>query len=74
MTMNQIRKMAKALGVDVADLDKREAVRAVQRAEGNFDCYAKATGCFCDQAGCLFRDDCLKESCSDMRNEAVHTS
>ena len=74
MKMNEIRKMAKALGVDIAGLDKREAVRRIQRAEGNFDCYAKATGCYCDQVGCLFRDDCLKESCWDMGNGAEHSS
>jgi len=43
-----------------ADLQARiEEVRALQRNEGNFDCFATASGGYCDQAGCLFRSECM---------------
>ncbi len=62
MKMEQIRAMAKTMGVKVGGLSKTEAIRTIQRAEGNFDCFARAREGYCDQAGCLFYDDCLKLS------------
>lgn len=58
MRMEEIREMAKALGVKAAKMKKTELIRAVQAAEGNFQCFGTATG-YCDQYGCAFRDDCL---------------
>lgn len=34
-------------------------IRAIQRAEGNFDCFCKSEA-FCDQYLCKFRTNCLK--------------
>lgn len=58
MRMEDIREMAKALGVRSARMKKTELIRAVQIAEGNFPCFATASG-YCDQLGCAFREDCL---------------
>ena len=47
----------------VAEVSERiRAVRTRQEAEGNFDCYGRADAGFCDQAGCMFRDECIEVS------------
>ena len=33
--------------------------RAIQRAEGNFDCFGTAADGVCDQDRCLWREDCF---------------
>ncbi len=59
----RIRKIAKRLGVSNRyALDRRELVRAIQRKEGNFDCFASAMDGVCDQVGCLWREDCFAEA------------
>lgn len=62
MKMQDVRAMAKAMGVKTANMKKSEAIRAIQRSEGNFDCYGRAKGGYCDQGNCLFYDECMKES------------
>ena len=60
MKMQEIRARAKALGVSIrVGTSKAEAIRAIQRAEGNFDCFGTPQGGQCDQNGCLFREDCI---------------
>ena len=44
-----------------ASPSKIERIRAIQLAEGNFDCYAKADRGECDQVECSWRNDCLLE-------------
>jgi len=61
-SMKEIRAMARELGVRSARMEKAEIIRAIQRAEGNFDCYGTATEEECDQEECLWREDCFKES------------
>jgi len=51
--------MAKELGIKTTGLKKVEMIKAIQRAEGNFDCFGTASN-YCDQMSCLFRQDCLK--------------
>jgi hypothetical protein len=58
MTVKQLQKMAKELGIKTAGFKKAEMIRAIQNAEGNFDCFGTATD-YCDQQDCLFRNDCL---------------
>ncbi len=58
MTVKELQKMAKGLGIKAAGLRKTELVRETQKKEGNFDCFATATE-YCDQVDCLCRDDCL---------------
>ncbi len=59
MKMEEIRRIAKAMGLKAGNLNKLELVRAIQRAEGNFPCYA-TRGHECDQINCLWREDCMK--------------
>ncbi len=60
MTMKQIKDIAKEKGVKVGNMKKDNIIRAIQRAEGNFDCFGTAVAGVCDQMNCVWRDDCLK--------------
>ena len=59
MTLTEIKKMAKNVGVQAGSMKKDQLIHAIQLAEGNFDCFGKAQG-GCDQNDCTFRADCLK--------------
>lgn len=58
MKMDDIRSLACAIGIKPGKLNKTTLVRNIQRHEGNFDCFATDSDGTCDQAGCLWRDDC----------------
>lgn len=58
MNMKDVREMAKRYGLKIGNLKKTEAIRSIQLAEGNTDCYGRANG-QCDQEQCCFRQDCL---------------
>jgi hypothetical protein len=61
MTIKQIKKIAKEKGVKVDKGMKMEnIIRAIQRAEGNFECFGTATAGVCNQINCLWMEDCLK--------------
>lgn len=59
MNMKQVREMAKKAGAKVANMKKMDAIRTIQLAEGNFDCFGRADSGHCDQINCCFREDCL---------------
>ena len=62
MKMGKIKKMAKSLGLKISPEKKKpEVIKAIQRKEGNFDCFGAAM-VYCDQGKCLFREDCLVSS------------
>jgi hypothetical protein len=58
MTVEQLRAIAKELGVKPSNLRKSELIKSIQRAEGNFDCFGTAED-YCDQTSCLFLHECL---------------
>ncbi|MBI5188906.1 MAG: SAP domain-containing protein [Nitrospirae bacterium] len=60
MNLKQVKEIAKEKGVKVGNMKKEEIIRAIQRAEGNFDCFGTAIAGICDQSGCLWWNDCLK--------------
>lgn len=62
MNLQKIRKVASEHGIRGGKLDKISLVRAIQRHEGNFDCFASAFAGHCDQSGCMWREDCLTVS------------
>lgn len=43
-------------------LGRVEDVQAMQRVEGHFDCFGRASANFCDQRECLFHAECLSVS------------
>jgi hypothetical protein len=59
MNVQQIRAIARERGLKPGNASKVELVRAIQRSEGNSDCFARADSNFCDQTGCLWREDCM---------------
>jgi hypothetical protein len=61
MNMQEIRSKAKAMGINSFGKTKVELIRAIQKAEGNFDCYGTASD-YCDQVDCSFRSTCLGEA------------
>ncbi len=60
MKMQEIRSMAKTLGINSFGKTKVELIKEIQRKEGNFDCYGTAKG-YCDQNECIFRPSCISE-------------
>ena len=58
MKMQEVRKKAKALGINSFGKKKADLIREIQRAEGNFDCFGSADH-YCDQWECCFRSLCL---------------
>ncbi len=59
MKLKNIEALAKAKGIKTDSMKKAELIRAIQKAEGNFDCFASAAAGFCDQLNCIWRKDCL---------------
>ncbi|TFG35993.1 MAG: SAP domain-containing protein [Nitrospirales bacterium] len=59
MTLKQIKEIAKEKDVRVGNMKKENIIRAVRRAEGNFDCFGTASSGYCDQTNCLWRNDCI---------------
>lgn len=61
MKMQEIRTMAKRLGINSFGKSKKDLIREIQIKEGNFDCYDRSHG-YCDQGQCIFRASCLSEA------------
>ena len=62
MKLEDVHTIAKSHGIKPSHLSKAELIKTIQSEEGNFDCFATAYGGECDQAGCLWREDCLKSA------------
>lgn len=62
MKIQKIRTIAKEKGIKTGNLIKPELIWAIQKSEGNFNCYGSANSGFCDQVNCLWRKDCLEFS------------
>ena len=70
MHIQTIRSIAKKLGISSAKVSKPELIRAIQRAEGNFDCFDTASDGYCDQYDCFWREDCLPNTATAAVEEA----
>ncbi len=60
MKIQDVRTLAKGMGIKSFGKTKVDLIREIQRQEGNFDCYAKTEG-YCDQVECIFRESCISE-------------
>ncbi len=58
MKMQEIKEVAKQRGVKAGTLKKAELIKAIQRMEGNTDCYGEGKAATCGQDQCLWREDC----------------
>ncbi len=72
MKIQDIRSKAKEMGINSFGKTKAELIRAIQKAEGNFDCYGTATD-YCDQLDCSFRSSCLGEDSKSRRSSRKKT-
>ena len=59
MNLKEIREIAKQYSIKSAKLKKADLIRAIQKAEGNFDCFGSALSGDCSQESCAWRADCL---------------
>ena len=59
MTMPQIQKKAKKLGITPGKMKKADLIHAIQRAENCAPCFGTAVD-WCQYTDCCFRADCLK--------------
>ncbi len=63
MKMQEIRKLGRKHGLTFSvGTTKVDAVRAIQKKEGNFDCFGRAGNQYCDQMDCTFYTECMKNS------------
>jgi hypothetical protein len=58
MHFNEIKKMAKVMGINTRGMKKIEVIRSIQRAENNIDCYGTDRVKTCNEDVCLWRTDC----------------
>jgi len=58
VTVQQIRAIARSLGINGRKMNKADLVRAIQSAEGNEQCFATGRAVLCGQTTCLWKDDC----------------
>ncbi len=59
MKIQRVREIARERGLQPGKAEKEELIKAIQRQEGNFDCFATAFDGMCDQTGCQWREDCF---------------
>ena len=59
MKFNEIRNMAKGMGINTYGMKKTDVVRAIQREENNIDCYGTQRVDICNEEACLWRNDCI---------------
>jgi len=61
MRLSEIEKKARNIGIkDTWKYSKKDLIRNIQRAEGNFECFSTVSNNSCDQMACCWRSDCLK--------------
>jgi hypothetical protein len=59
MTIYEIRKMAKKMGINPNEINKMDLIRSIQIKEGNTPCYKTADNS-CVMTDCLWKSDCFK--------------
>ena len=59
MNLQDIRSKAKEMGIKPNKMNKTDLIRAIQRSEGNTECYATDRVENCGELDCLWRTDCL---------------
>jgi hypothetical protein len=61
MQIKKIKEIAQKNGIAPGKMNRTGLIRAIQRAEGNSDCFATVHVNDCNQANCLWRADCRAE-------------
>lgn len=60
MTVTEIKKIAKEMGISVGKMKKQELVQTIQKSEGNIPCFMTDSSNDCSEMECLWRNDCIK--------------
>lgn len=61
MKLSEIEKKAQKLGIkDTQKFSKKDLIKTIQRAEGNFDCFGSVINKRCSQTSCCWMSDCLR--------------
>ncbi|WAC08342.1 MAG: SAP domain-containing protein [Thermodesulfobacteriota bacterium] len=58
MTINEIRNMAKGMGINTYRMKKTYVIQSIQRAENNIACYGTGRVERCHEDECCWRGDC----------------
>jgi hypothetical protein len=58
MKLQEVKRIAKNMGLDAAKLTKDDLIRTIQVKEGNVPCFGVGKAAECGQAVCLWREDC----------------
>jgi hypothetical protein len=62
MKLKELKAIAKQRGIDPRVMKKEELIKAIQRQEGNNDCFGSALLIQCGQLDCLWIEDCRKNN------------
>ncbi len=73
MKIQEIRRIAKGMGINSFGATKIDLIRRIQRTEGNSDCYATPSVSTCGQSGCAWRDDCATANEGDPQSRGRQT-
>ena len=65
MTIREIRKRAKSVGVSLQTENKADLIRAVQAAENNPQCFHTGRQ-RCDETACCWLEDCVPQQFAEM--------
>lgn len=60
MDTSQVLRKAEEMGIELGWNTRTDLIKAIQRAEGNIDCYATDRNRTCGEKGCLWREECVK--------------
>jgi hypothetical protein len=69
MTIREIRKRAKGLGITLETNNKAELIRAIQGAEKNPQCFHTGRE-HCDEVKCCWIEDCIPQQFAEMNQAA----
>lgn len=58
MKLEEIKEIAQLYSIKVSKMKKADLVRAIQRAEGNEQCFEAGKSASCGQNGCSWRNIC----------------
>lgn len=58
MKMEEVKEVAKGLGIKPGKMKKGDLIKEIQRAEGNEECYNSGKAASCGQDACAWREDC----------------
>jgi len=59
MRFQEIRRIAKDMGIGTYRMNKTDVIRAIQKEENNIECYGTERVEICQEEACLWKSDCL---------------